>query len=96
MSNLVLIHRYVDFRHDKIPQIGDISDFLHQETGFRLRPISGLLSARDFLNALAFRVFFSTQCVPAYRPVFSLTAVCIEVHPASWKSVLHPRTRHLP
>jgi len=67
------LERYVDFRDDKIPQIGDISDFLHQETGFRLRPISGLLSARDFLNALAFRVFFSTQYIrhhgnPFYTP----------------------------
>jgi len=68
-----LLERYVEFGPQKIPQIRDISDFLQQHTGFTLRPISGLLSARDFLNALAFRTFFSTQYIrhhgnPFYTP----------------------------
>jgi len=58
---------------DKVPQHADIDRFLQRKTGFRIQPVAGLVSSRDFLGSLARRAFPATQyirhhSVPHYTP----------------------------
>lgn len=60
-KSMELMKQHCGYSRDNIPQQRDISNFLKKTTNFQMRPVAGLLSSRDFLNGLAFRVFFSTQ-----------------------------------
>lgn len=73
LSALEQMKLHCGYSRNAIPQQRDISAYLHRATNFTMRPVAGLLSSRDFLNALAFRTFFSTQYVrhssrPLYTP----------------------------
>lgn len=62
-----------NFKEDEIPQLEDVSKVLRSRTGWKIHPVAGLLHPRDFLNALAFKTFHSTQYVrhpsqPQYTP----------------------------
>lgn len=73
LESLDLMKKHCGYSREKIPQQNEISSFLKSHTNFQLRPVAGLLDSRDFLNGLAFRIFFSTQYIrhhskPLYTP----------------------------
>jgi phenylalanine-4-hydroxylase len=57
----------------RVPQLSEVDERLRSLTGFRLRPVSGLVPTRQFYGALSERVFHSTQYIrhhsaPFYTP----------------------------
>jgi phenylalanine-4-hydroxylase len=63
----------IGFHDGAIPQHADVDAYLQSTTGFHIRPVAGLLSAREFLQMLARRQFPATQYIrhhsaPGYTP----------------------------
>lgn len=61
------------FSRDALPQLGPINEYLIKRNNWRLKPVSGILSSREYLNSLAFRTFCCTQyirhtSIPNYTP----------------------------
>lgn len=65
-----LLRENAGFARNNVPQLQEVSEFLQDTTGFSIRPVTGLLSSRDFFNGLAFRTFFSTQYLRHYSKPF--------------------------
>ncbi len=58
---------------DRVPQLREVDQRVHELTGFHIRPVPGLVPVRDFYGSLAERSFMSTQyvrhhSVPFYTP----------------------------
>jgi len=63
----------LDLPRDRVPQLREVDARVRELTGFRIRPVPGLVPTRTFYGALAERCFLSTQyvrhhSVPFYTP----------------------------
>ena len=63
----------LDLPRDRVPQLREVDARLEALTGFRVRPVPGLVPTRVFYGSLADRTFCSTQyvrhhSVPFYTP----------------------------
>src|SRR5690349_10984249 len=63
----------LQFQPDRIMQLAEASAILERRTGFRLEPVAGLVTPREFMLRLDDRVFLATQYVrhvstPLYTP----------------------------
>lgn len=63
LENFQKLERHCGLSRERIPQLKDLDEYLYSETGFRIKPVHGILSQREFLDALAHKVFCCTQYI---------------------------------
>jgi phenylalanine-4-hydroxylase len=65
--------RHLRLDRKRVPQLAEVNVALGQATGFRMRPVAGLVSDRNFLGHLGRSIFLATQYMrhpsrPLYTP----------------------------
>lgn len=63
LKNMEFFKKAGIFRRDDIPQLCELNDYLIKKTNWRIKPVNGIISQREYLNCLAFRTFPSTQYI---------------------------------
>ena len=73
-----LMKKHCNYNRNAIPQLSNISSFLQLQTNFRLRPVAGLISSRDFLNGLVCSQWFNASVYKdSYVSIFTNLRVCL-------------------
>jgi phenylalanine-4-hydroxylase len=73
VNNFKTLEKDRIFTSESIPQLNDINKYLVKKCNWRIKPVNGIISEREFLNCLAFRTFCSTQYIRHHsEPFFSI------------------------
>ncbi|CDW75652.1 pyridoxal-dependent decarboxylase [Stylonychia lemnae] len=57
------LNQKLSFQEDQIPQLAKISEIFNELNGWKIRPVPGLISDQDYLEALSNKVYCSTQII---------------------------------
>ena len=73
LENFEELRKEYGLNSTSLPQLQDVNEYLQKKSGFRVIPVAGMLTQRDFLSFLAFKIFTSTQYIrhhsePFYSP----------------------------